>query len=64
MVRVFRTGPNTLVWDAKKGGARTALDYAIQSSCDGRLKDLFQLSGAYHMGNGKSMGKGKKRASI
>ena len=61
MVRVFRTGPNTLVWDAKKGGARTALDYAIQSACDGRLQDLFTASGAYGNSKGKSKGKGKRK---
>ena len=64
MVRVLRTGPNTLVWDAKNGGARTALDYAIQSACDDRLKDLFHLRGAYHNGKGQRKGKGKTRASL
>lgn len=49
------------MWDAKKGGARTALDYAIQSACDGRLQDLFALCGAYGKSKGKSKGKGKKK---
>ena len=61
MVRVFRTGPNTLVWDAKNGGARTALDYAIQSACDGRLQDLFAKSGAYGKSTDKGKGKGKNK---
>ena len=61
MVIVFRTGPNSLVWGAKKGGARTALDYAIQSACDGRLQDLFTASGAYVKSKGKNKGKGKKK---
>ena len=61
MVRVFRTGPNVLVWDARKGGARTALDCAIQSRCDGRLQDLFAKSGAYGKSTDKGKGKGEKK---
>ena len=70
MDKVFRTGPNIRVWDARKGGARTALDYAKQSSCDRRLEDLFYSTGAFYKGGasyrgtGKSKGTGNTRASL
>ena len=60
---IFQTGPNILVWD-DRGGARTALDYAMQSNCDIRLIDLFQLRGAYHNGKGNWKGRSKTRASL
>ena len=54
------------MWDARRGGARTALDYAIQSHCDDRLEDLFTKRGAYYgksfgKGTDKGKGKGKKK---
>ena len=77
MDKVFRTGPNIRVWDARTGGARTALDYAKQSSCDRRLADLFYSTGAFYKGGasfykggasyrgtGKSKGTGYTRASL